>query len=99
DREGRGHLPRQCRIDVDRLDIRLQSLVAANPPVAVLGDEPERNVDPDAERPLRIDWYHEIGGPGVVVAAGIAAGAAERLVGGRQRTFVVEPDRGRDDVE
>ena len=49
-----GHLPRQCRVDVDRLDLRLERLIAADPAVVVLRRQAERHVDAKTERPCAL---------------------------------------------
>src|SRR4029079_10168109 len=87
------HAPRERGIDVDRLDVGLHALEAADPRLVVFGDEAERRGDAYAERELLVERDDEIGVRDVVRAPGVAAGAAERLERRRRRAIILELER------
>src|SRR5205823_3630364 len=72
-RQSLGRLPRQCRIDIDGLDLRFDRLEAAQPIRVVLGLQAERRIDAEAERPFVGERDTEVEIRNARTASGIAA--------------------------
>ena len=83
-------LPRDHRIHVVRFDFRFDRLKASEPIGVVFGLESIRHIDADAERPFVGERHAEVQIGNAGAAAGVAAGAAERLSERRLRAAIVK---------
>ena len=101
DREPGQGLPGDGRVDIHRIDLRLDCVEAAHPVGVPLCLEAERDVHADAGPELvrnRLPRGVQVGNQRQV--ARVAAGAAQRgLQRGRRAATVLELDRGGDEVE
>jgi hypothetical protein len=71
--------PRDRRIEIQRRDLVVQSLEAADPAAVIDELEAERCVDAESDGEVVTDGHHEVGGRNEVPVARIATFAAERL--------------------
>ena len=99
ERDAVAGLPRHGRVDIDRLDLGLEPLEAADPAVVVFGDQAEGRIDAHADRPLFVERHRQVEIWHEIQTAGIAAVVAQRLLGRSLRRPIAELHRGLDQVQ